>query len=418
MGLIRNLPLSVRLPLIRGALSAARIAREPCWRKATAHRTVGPLVVSGFLGEALGVGRAADATADALQDAGYDVVRESLRPALRRVWSLGTKPPVTARPGGIWLIHANAPEAEAALMAYDCADWIGRYRIGYWAWETTQAPPDWARVAPWFDEIWVPSRFTSDAVGAALEQAGLGGERSKLRIMPHPVRVPDGVQPRPGDFGLEAGVANALVMFDGRSAFARKNPWGAIEAWTRAFPQPRADARLIIKGSRLATDPRSQARLQELAASRSDVRLLEADLSEADLWALLASVDLLISLHRAEGFGLVAAEAMALGKPVVMTGWSGVTDYADNRSAILIPSHTIPVQDPTGAYRHGLWAEPDLDAAAAALHDLIDHPDRGRAIGVAAPARIAALSDAWAPRALQAMPFASLIDNSDRKPAT
>ena len=417
MGLIRLLPLPARLPLIRSALAVARALREPGWPKGETTIRPGPLIVSGFLGEALGVGRAGEATAAALEAAGYPVERQSLRPAFARLWKPGPKPPVSERPGGVWIIHANAPETEVALMAHDPVDWGGRYRIGYWAWETTEAPPEWTRVATWLDEIWVPSTFVAEAVGAALDKAGLSDEREKLRVMPHPVRAPDGVTARPERFGLKSGVRHAVVMFDGRSAFARKNPWGAIEAWTRAFPEPRADACLIVKGVALSTDPGSGQRLRALAALRPDIRIYEERLDGQDLWDLLASVDVLISTHRAEGFGLVAAEAMTLGKPVIATGWSGVTDFMDETSAVLLPSRLVPVRDGTGAYRTGQWAEPDIDAAAVAIRDLFEHPDRRRALGAAGPARIAALCRAWHPETLSDMPFASFLDKSARSPA-
>ena len=417
MGLIRLLPLPVRLPLIRSALAAARALREPGWPKGEVTIQPGPLVVSGFLGEALGVGRAGEATAAALETAGYPVERQSLRPAFARLWKPGPKPPVSDRPGGVWIIHANAPETEVALMAHDPADWAGRYRIGYWAWETTEAPPEWARVAPWLHEIWVPSHFAGEGVGAALARAGQSAQRAKIRVMPHPVRKPAGVTARPDRFGLEGGARHALVMFDGRSAFARKNPWGAIEAWTQAFPEPRPDARLIVKGVALSTDPVSGKRLRELTDRRSDIRLYEERLDGRDLWDLLASIDILISTHRAEGFGLVAAEAMALGKPVIATGWSGVLDFMDETSGVLIPSRLVPARDRTGAYRTGQWAEPDTAAAAAAIRDLLDHPSKAQRLGAAGPARIAALSEAWSPTVLSDLPFASFLDKSARSPA-
>jgi len=416
MGLIHILPLPIRLPLIRAALATARAAREPAWRRPRPSHSPGPLIVSGFLGEALGVGRAGDATAEALETAGFTVERRSLRPGQKAIWSPGSKPPVAQRPGGVWLIHANAPEAEVALMAHDPADWAGRYRIGYWAWETTQAPPDWARVAPWLDEIWVPSQFTADAVAATLAQAGRADLADRLRVMPHPIVVPELDTARPDPFGLEPGVTHALVMFDGRSAFARKNPWGAIEAWVRAFPEARPGVRLLIKGSNLAIDPASRRRLADLSAGRSDIRLIEAELSEAELWRLLASIDLFISLHRGEGFGLVAAEAMALGKPAVLTGWSGVMDFADDTCAALVPYRLVEARDPSGAYRQGQWADPDIDAAARQIQDLIDHPDKAQALGARGAARIAGLNQAWSAETLSARPFASLIDNSDRRP--
>lgn len=417
MGLIRLLPLRVRLPLIRSALAAARAVRGPSWKAVRGEPTPGPLVVSGFFDEALGVGRAGAATADALEAAEWRVERQSLRPVLKRMWRPGAKPPVSDRPGGVWLIHANAPETEVALLGHDPADWAGRYRIGYWAWETTEAPADWPRVAPWMHEIWVPSTFVADGLGVAFDKAGLRDQRAKLRIMPHPVAAPEGVRPDHARFGLDTNRRHALMMFDGRSAFERKNPWGAIEAWTRAYPEPAQDACLIVKGGALSTDPGSERRLRGLAASRTDIRLIDERLSETDLWTLLATADVLISLHRSEGFGLVPAEAMALGKPVVVTGWSGVTDFVDASSGVLLPWTPTPARDATGAYRTGDWAEPDLDAAASAIRDLMAHPDKADALGAGGPARIAALRDAWTTGALSAMPFASFIDKSARSPA-
>ncbi len=41
---------------------------------------------------------------------------------------------------------------------------------------------------------------------------------------------------------------------------------------------------------------------------------------------LMALSDIVISTHRSEGFGLICAEAMRLGKPVIATGWSGNLD--------------------------------------------------------------------------------------------
>lgn len=416
MGLIRLLPLPVRLPLIRAGLAALRARRSPAWSEPFPADRIrpGPLVVTGFLDEVLGVGKAGRGTADALAAAGFDVTRDPLRPAMRRLWR---KPAAAlpAGPGGVWLIHANAPETEIALMTHDPADWAGRYRIGYWAWETPEAPAAWARAARWLHEVWVPSRFVAEAMGAAFERIGEPEARSKLRVMPHPVAAPAEARARPERFGLKPGAVHALVMFDGRSAFARKNPWGAVEAWTRAFPAPGA-ARLLIKAVALGADPRAAARLRRLVAERGDILLLEAELSDGELWDLIASVDLVLSTHRAEGFGLVPAEAMALGKPVIATGWSAVTDFLDAEVGVPLPYRLTPVKDPTGAYRGQVWADPDLDAAAAALRELAASPERRAALGEAARRRAAVFTEPWAPEPLRALPFASLVA-PDRSPS-
>lgn len=417
LGLIRTLPLPIRLPLIRGALAAVRMTRSGRWTAPAPLDRIqpGPLVVTGFLDEVLGIGKAGRMTVDAVSRAGFSVTPDPLRPAMRRVWS-GRQPALPAGPGGVWLIHANAPETEIALMAHDPADWAGRYRIGYWAWETPQAPASWARAARWLHEVWTPSRFVADAVGAAMDGIGWPEGRERLRVMPHPVRAPETITPQPGRFGLTPGKRHALVMFDGRSAYARKNPWGAIEAWTRAYPEPAPDADLIVKAVSLDTDPKSARRLRALAAGRPDIVLVEDHLSDDDLWSLLDGIDLLISTHRSEGFGLVPAEAMALGKPVIVTGWSAVTEFVGPDAGVLLPYRLTPVRDPTGAYRGAVWAEPDLDACARAIRELMDNPDRAKALGRAGPARAAALSEPWSAENLNRAAFAALVDKSARRP--
>ena len=41
----------------------------------------------------------------------------------------------------------------------------------------------------------------------------------------------------------------------------------------------------------------------------------------------VAGCDCYVSLHRSEGFGLTMAEAMACGKPVIATGYSGNLEF-------------------------------------------------------------------------------------------
>ena len=418
MGLIRTLPLPIRLPLIRGGLAAVRAARMRSWSVAAQDRPVpGPLVVTGFLDEVLGIGAAGRATIGALTGAGLEVVPHRLRPAMKRVWSPGAMPPLPAAPGGVWLIHANAPETEIALMAHDPADWAGRYRIGYWAWETTEAPSSWARAARWLHEVWVPSQFVADAMARAFDRVGAPAEKAKLRVMPHPVSAPNAVEPAPERFNLDPAKQHALVMFDGRSAFARKNPWGAIEAWTRAFPEPATDAQLLVKAVSLHADRRAARKLKALAARRPDIVLFEEHLTALELWSLLASVEVVLSPYRSEGFGLVQAEAMAVGRPVIATGWSAPAEFIDDQSGVLLPYRLIPVRDPTGAYNRGEWAEPDIDACARALRDLLDNPERARALGEAAPARIARLSEPWSRDNLSRLPMAAFLSKPARSPS-
>ncbi len=110
----------------------------------------------------------------------------------------------------------------------------------------------------------------------------------------------------------------------------------------------------------------------------------------ADAHAMMAASDIVLSLHRSEGFGLVPAEAMLLGKPVVATAWSGTEDFLDDAWSCRVPFRMVPALDPRGVFHApgATWAEPDVAAAAEALCRLADDPALRRRMGDAA--RVAA----------------------------
>ncbi len=90
-----------------------------------------------------------------------------------------------------------------------------------------------------------------------------------------------------------------------------------------------------------------------------------------------------MSLHRSEGFGLVPAEAMLLGRPVVATGWSGNMEFMDPGSAALVAYRLVPAVDARGVFEApgAVWAEPDVADAAAQLVRLADDPAARSALG-------------------------------------
>ncbi len=218
----------------------------------------------------------------------------------------------------------------------------GKYIVGYWAWELPQVPRDWNFGVPFVHEVWVPSTFTAEAIRPIT-----GGR--PVRVVPHPVTVPGGTRAT----WIEAGRPfTVLTIFNALSSVARKNPFAVIDAFKTAFGDDR-DARLVIKALNMAHAP--LAMRQRLAAEASpNITLIDHVMSEADLEALYAKSDVLVSLHRSEGFGLTVAEAMARGLAVISTDWSGTVDFLtpDRGVPVLIGSflqrtHKIRITSPT-----------------------------------------------------------------------
>ncbi|UDF03623.1 glycosyltransferase [Asticcacaulis sp. AND118] len=409
MSIVRHIPLKYRLPLIHGGLEAIALTRMGRWPRNNVL-TPGPLVVSGFLNESLGVGRAARLTADALEAAGYMPVRHDIRPAFRHILD---QKAVLPGQGGVWLIHANAPELVVALIAHAPAQWRERYRIGYWAWETPLAPPFWVRMAKWLHEIWTPSPYVADALAAAFRAQGEAHLYDRLRVLPHPLLTPPPMPDR-ARFGLSPDRCEVLSLFDVNSSPARKNPWASIDAWLAAFPEPSPQAALTLKAS--ALDTATQAKLAERIGNRPDIRLLTAHLSDADMDRLTASVDIFLSLHRAEGFGLGLLEAMNAGVAVVATEGTG-NDFLNDDNGYPVPARLLPLHDPDGPYSAlprdpaQVWAEPDIAVAADILRRLAHDPALRIAKAAGARATPARLNRAWSREALKACDFNRWLDS-------
>ena len=175
-----------------------------------------------------------------------------------------------------------------------------------------------------------------------------------------------------------------LTSFNLASSFERKNPLGAIAAFREAFGD-RIDRILVLKVSNRDHAPEDFARLETAIAGAPNIRLETRTLPRGDSLALTAAADIVLSLHRSEGFGLVPAEAMLLGRPVIATGWSGNLDFMDDHSAALIRYRLVPTRDARGVYEveNAAWAEPDVDHAAEWLGRLADDPPARVALGEA-----------------------------------
>src|SRR5262249_14828130 len=89
-----------------------------------------------------------------------------------------------------------------------------------------------------------------------------------------------------------------------------------------------------------------------------------------------------VSLHRSEGLGLTMAEAMAVGKPVIATGYSGNLTFMDDANSYLVRYGMTETPAGCEPYPPGFeWADPDVDHAPELMRRVTERPEEARGIG-------------------------------------
>lgn len=248
-----------------------------------------------------------------------------------------------------------------------------RRTIALWQWEVERLPEWMGRASEHVHEIWVASEHAAHAVRDQTDKP--------VYVFPLPVARPVPSGRSRASLGLPDGFV-FLFCFDFDSVFERKNPLAVIAAFSRAFA-PDSGPQLVVKTVRGDAHPEELAPLRAAADQRPDIHVIDGYMDRGDHAALMAACDAYVSLHRAEGFGLTIAEAMALGKPAIATGYSGNLEFMDETNSWLVPYELVPIPEGCDPYPAGArWAKPDIDAAAQLMLSIVNDPvsatERGR----------------------------------------
>jgi len=148
--------------------------------------------------------------------------------------------------------------------------------------------------------------------------------------------------------GLVVGVAGRLEKIKGLESFLR----------AAAILRDRDDVRFLIVG-----DGPDRGRLEHIANELGVADRVDFLGYTSNLAVELAAMDVFVMPSLTEGFGLVAVEAMALGKPVIATRVGGLIEVVeDGLTGILVPPG-------------------DPKALASAIGRLLDSEDARRSMG-------------------------------------
>ena len=219
------------------------------------------------------------------------------------------------------------------------------------------------------DEIWVPSEF----VRRAFIESGVS---VPCRIVPPQLDPPASVDADRERFGIPSDAFVVLVAFSLRSGVVRKNPMAAVRAFLKAFPKE-PDVRLVLKITDVDIEGSAWTAFRREVGDDPRLIFITDFLTDLEMWSLYASIDVALSTHRAEGYGMIPAQAMLSGRAAIATGWSAILDFMTPDNAILLPYTLVPVKDVDERFviEGSCWAEVDEDAASAALRRLYRDPD-------------------------------------------
>ncbi|HEY2180649.1 MAG TPA: glycosyltransferase [Solirubrobacteraceae bacterium] len=379
---------------VRSAKSAGEGRRQAISPERWAGRTTGAsgdelaVRLTGYMGHTLGLGAAARGYAKALAAVNVPVSTVSvplhhlaLPVALGDEYGRhGFDDVVHRARHGFELVAVNADELPGFVDRLGESYWEGP-RIGIWGWETNAIPARWRRAFELVAEIWVYSRYMAENIGA---QAPV-----PVLALPPPVQRP----PQPvatTRLGVPDGYL-FLFVFDYLSTIQRKDPVALIEAFKAAF-EPGEGPQLLIKTINAPLRPLSEEEVLWAAHGRGDVHVIDRSLDPAELNGLMAGCDCYVSLHRAEGFGLTLAEAMAIGKPAIATGYSGNVDFMNDANSYLVDFTIGRVGPECEIYPpEGEWAQPSVEHAARLMRHVYENPNEAAAKGERAAADVARL---------------------------
>ena len=266
---------------------------------------------------------------------------------------------------GINIVHINPQNLGLAYSELDKQVWNKRYNIGFWLWELEKFPNEWKPCLQLMDEIWTPSEFSSRSIQKCTEK--------KVVTIPYYIEADFDKKYDRDYFGLPKDKFLVLIMYDLGSLAERKNPDGALSAYKKVFGN-NDETGLIIKINHCSE--KEYQRLHEKVKDIKNVYIITETLEKIEVNSLIKEADVLMSLHRAEGFGLVMAEAMLLGTPVIATKWSANIEFMNAECTCLVDYRLVEIPEDYGFFEKGnRWAEPNTEEAARYLEKLYLFPD-------------------------------------------
>ena len=321
----------------------------------------------------------------ALLERGHDLGLDSGEP-MPGTGAQGPDPRIEARLG-----YRPAIGSIQATIRHRWPPMLTPPKAGRWVfmqpWEFGSLPRAWLPALRQVDEVWAYSRAVRDCY----RDAGVPADR--VHVIPlgiDPTVFHPGVEP----YALPPGPGLRFLFVGG--TIWRKGFDLLLKAYGAAFTAA-DDVCLVVQDFGTDSFYRGQTAGSRIEAFRSQpkapaILYLNRTLDWTELAGLYAACDCLVQPYRGEGFALPVVEAMACGRPVIVTGAGPALDYAGEGTAYLVASRRSEfpecrVGDLETVGRPWVW-EPDHDSLVARLRQVATDRAGARAKGCAASAWI------------------------------
>ena len=260
----------------------------------------------------------------------------------------------------------------------------GQKTVAYAAWETSKLPEKWLEPLNAADEIWVPSDYNVEVFKSS-------GVTKPVYAVPHAISVPDLLARAEGQQAEFNIPKDKFIFYSIYQWTPRKNPEGLLKAFFSEFTTKDPVCLVVksyVKSYGAGERDFIRSEIQRIRKSMHiddapPVVFIGSDLSSQQIAQLHQAGDCMVFPTRAEGFSLTAFEAMAFGKPVITTNYSGHLAFMNEQNSYLTDYQLTPCAGmPWPLYTGRMsWAEPNLDHLKKQMRHVFENRDDAAAKG-------------------------------------
>lgn len=243
--------------------------------------------------------------------------------------------------------------------------------IGFLVWEGDRIPKSYVNniLSERIKQVWVPSKHVKEAIAESVKEFNRVGDliMQKVKVVPHGVDLkhfqPSPNKPEKTTFLCNKGFRNNLD---------RGGIQYAIKAFDEEFKP--GEAKLFIKFNPAYSMPPEMFNrfLDEIKMkNRDDIMATWDAIPYEDLHLVYERGTVFLNPTRGEAFSIPCIEAMAMGLPVITTGFGGQTDYVNDQNGWIVPYDLEEVKHEV-QYEGVKWAVPHTEALRKAMRKAYD----------------------------------------------